>query len=94
MKKKTEQFWVIDTERPGIDHGSHTAIGPFATQSAAESHLIRDCEDLLHATRFEDLNDMDPATYAAPAHIVKVVRTVRQTPQVRIAVKLVEVKVK
>lgn len=86
------EYWAIDTERPGIDHGSHTAIGPFASQSAAERYLIRDSENLLHGTRYEDLNDVDPATYAAPVHIVKVIRTVRQIPQIKIAVKLVDVK--
>lgn len=91
MKTKPS-YWIIDTERPGIDHGSHTAAGPFKTQVAAERYLIRETRNLLHGTRYDDLADIDPATYAAPVHIVKVIRTVRQVPQIRIDVKLNEVK--
>jgi|694.fasta_scaffold32235_6 hypothetical protein len=90
MKKKTETYWVIDTEAPGEHEGSRSAYGPFKSHAAAAAFLVRDAGTLLRASD-EDLRHIDAETWAAPMHICKVVAAVQQVPQIRIDVHLKKV---
>lgn len=82
------QFWLIDTESPGENEWSFSASGPFDSLTAAEKHLRDDCRDC-YLSADKSLRDCEEAgEWAAPVHIVKVIKTVRPQPEANVTVKL------
>lgn len=81
------QFWVIDTDTPGMSQGTFTAIGPFQTQAKAESYIIEDTKSV-----WEDsctcLTSDKSKKWQKPSHIVQVIRTVE--PEITANVVLVD----
>jgi hypothetical protein len=79
------QFWVIDTDTPGMSEGQFSASGPYPTQAAAEAAIIADIRDL-----WEDsctcLTSDKKKKWCKPLHIVEVRRTVEPeiTPTIRL----------
>jgi hypothetical protein len=90
MKKKTETYWVIDTEAIAEHEKSRCAYGPFESHEAAAAFLVSDAGDLLETTD-QDLRHIDAETWAAPMHICKLVAAVQQVPEVSINVHLKKV---
>jgi len=88
MKPKPIYF-VIDTDGINFTPAMKPA-GPFATVAEAEAWLVRDALEVLEHDQTDPVKPDDCATWAAPAHIVKVVKTVRQIPVYDISVKLVK----
>lgn len=85
MKK---EYWIIDTASPGESENSKSAVGPFATIASAEKWLRDDAKDtFLDADRScRELSE--DREWADPVHIVQVLRTVRQCPEVSVRVQL------
>lgn len=85
------QYYILDPEAPGENLDSISATGPFQSIKAAEDWLRNDCKSL-----FEDCettpNEHDPETWTEPVHIVQLVKTVQQCPEVKVTVRLKEVK--
>lgn len=90
MKKKTETYWIIDTETAGEHQSSRSAHGPFESHEAAAAFLVRDAGDLLETTD-QDLRHIDADNWAAPMHICKLVAAVQQVPEININVHLKKV---
>jgi hypothetical protein len=90
MKKKTETYWVIDTESAGEHESSRDAYGPFESHEAAAAFLVMDAGTLLENTD-EDVRRIDADNWAAPMHICKLVAAVQQVPEVSINVHLKKV---
>jgi hypothetical protein len=82
-------YWIIDTDAPGVNTGSFTASGPFPSQAAVEAFLIRAAKRLVEGCG-EDLRNIDGDKWGAPVHIVQRLRTVRQVPSYNVTVKLAE----
>jgi hypothetical protein len=82
------QYWIIDTDTPGMSQGELSASGPYPTQRAAEEHIRRETKAL-----WEDscpcLQRENGTPWCKPLHIVRVVRTVQ--PAIRATIKLEEV---
>lgn len=81
------QFWVIDTDTPGMSMGQFSASGPYPTQAAAEDFILADTRNL-----WEDscacLQSEKKRPWCKPLHIVQVLRTV--TPEITAKVVLVD----
>lgn len=81
------QFWVIDTDTPGMSQGQFSASGPYPTQKAAEAAIIADTRNL-----WEDscpcLQTDKRDNWCKPLHIVQVIRTVQ--PEITAKVALVD----
>ena len=79
------QFWVIDTDTPGMSQGQFSAFGPYPTQAAAEAAIVADIRNL-----WEDsctcLTSDKTSKWCKPLHIVEVLRTVEPeiTPTIRL----------
>lgn len=79
------QFWVIDTDTPGMSFGQFSASGPYPTQAAAEAAIVADIRNL-----WEDsctcLTSDKTSKWCKPLHIVEVRRTVEPeiTPTIRL----------
>jgi hypothetical protein len=79
------QFWVIDTDTPGMSQGQFSASGPYPTQAAAEAAIVADIRNL-----WEDsctcLTSDKTSKWCKPLHIVEVRRTVEPeiTPSIRL----------
>jgi hypothetical protein len=79
------QFWVIDTDTPGMSQGQFSASGPYPTQAAAEAAIVADIRNL-----WEDsctcLTSDKTSKWCKPLHIVEVRRTVEPeiTPTIRL----------
>lgn len=79
------QFWVIDTDTPGMSQGQSSASGPYPTQAAAEAAIVADIRNL-----WEDsctcLTSDKTNKWCKPLHIVEVRRTVEPeiTPTIRL----------
>lgn len=79
------QFWVIDTDTPGMSQGQFSASGPYPTQDAAEAAIVADIRNL-----WEDsctcLTSDKTSKWCKPLHIVEVRRTVEPeiTPTIRL----------
>lgn len=79
------QFWVIDTDTPGMSQGQFSASGPYPTQAAAEAAIVADIRNL-----WEDsctcLTSDKTNKWCKPLHIVEVRRTVEPeiTPTIRL----------
>ena len=69
------QFWVIDTDTPGMSQGQFSASGPYPTQDAAEASIVADIRNL-----WEDsctcMTSDKTSNWCKPLHIVEVRRTV------------------
>ena len=89
MSKHT--YFVIDTDGINFTPAMKPA-GPFATVAEAEAWLVRDALITLNDDSCDPVRPAACATWAAPAHIVKVVKTVRQVPVYDVSVKLVKIK--
>lgn len=80
------QFWVIDTDAPGMSRGQFSASGPYPTQAAAEAAIIEDIRNL-----WEDsctcLTRDQTRPWCKPLHIVEVRRTVE--PEIHPTITLV-----
>jgi hypothetical protein len=85
MKNKA-QYWVIDTDGINFTPAMKPA-GPFDSIEDAEAWLIEDAHEVLDNCD-EPVKRDDCATWAAPAHILKVVKTVRQVPSYEVSVRL------
>jgi hypothetical protein len=87
-RKPKSQFWVIDTDTPGMSQGEFSASGPYPTQAAAEAFIVAETRNL-----WEDsctcLTSDKTTMWCKPLHIVEVRRTV--IPEITANVKLVEV---
>ena len=74
-KKAKRQFWVIDTDAPGMSKVQFSASGPYTSQAAAESYILNDARTL-----WEDSCDCiksdKTVPWCKPLHIVEVRRTV------------------
>jgi hypothetical protein len=90
MKKKTETYWVIDTEAAGDHESSRSAYGPFESHESAAAFLVMDAGTLLENTDV-DVRRIDAETWAAPMHICKLFAAVQQVPEVSINVHLKKV---
>jgi hypothetical protein len=79
------QFWIIDTETPGMSQGEFSASGPYPSQRAAEDHIRRETKEMFEEScpRLQREREVD---WCKPLHIVKVVRTVQ--PAIRASIKL------
>ena len=79
------QWWVIDTDTPGMSQGQFSASGPYPTQAAAEAAIVADIRNL-----WEDsctcLTSDKTSKWCKPLHIVEVRRTVEPeiTPTIRL----------
>ena len=83
------QFWVIDTDAPGVDDGSRTARGPFDSMAAAEAWMISDCRDTFAASDTRICDISTSGNWAKPMHIVEVRKTLLQVPTVNIGCALI-----
>ena len=89
MKSKTKPiYYVIDSDGINFTPAMRPA-GPFSSIAAAEDHLVADALITLNDDSCDPVRPAACATWAAPAHIVKVVKTVRQVPVYDVSVKLV-----
>jgi hypothetical protein len=83
--KAIAQFWVIDTDTPGMSQGQFSASGPYPTQKAAEEFIKDDTRNL-----WEDscacLQTEKKRPWCKPLHIVQVLRTV--TPEIKASITL------
>lgn len=81
------QFWVIDTDTPGMSMGQFSASGPYPTQAAAEAFIVADTRNL-----WEDscacIQSEKKRPWCRPLHIVEVRRTV--VPEITAKVVLVD----
>ena len=81
------QFWVIDTDSPGMSQGQFSASGPYPTQDAAEAFIVADTSNL-----WEDscacLQSEKKRPWCKPLHIVEVRRTV--IPEITAKVVLID----
>jgi hypothetical protein len=82
------QFWIIDTDTPGMYEGEFSASGPYPTQRSAEQHILREMKELFEES-CECLQRDETSPWCKPLHIVKVVRTVQ--PAIRASIKLEDV---
>jgi hypothetical protein len=90
MKSKTKHtYFVIDTDGINFTPAMRPA-GPFSSLAAAEDHLVTDALAVLRDEDCDPVRAADCVSWAAPAHIVKVVKTVRQVPVYDVSVKLVK----
>ena len=91
MKKQTtgpsrgKEFWVIDTDTPGMSQGQFSASGPYPTQKSAEESIVDDTRNI-----WEDsctcLTSDKTTKWCKPLHIVQVLRTV--TPEIKASITL------
>jgi hypothetical protein len=79
------QFWIIDTDTPGMSQGELSVSGPYPTQRAAEDHIRRETKDLWENS-CPCLQHENGKPWCKPLHIVKDVRTVQ--PAIRAHVSL------
>ena len=83
------QFWIIDTETPGMSQGQFSASGPYPTRKAAETAIPTDIRNL-----WEDscpcLQREKDVPWFMPLHIAEVVRTVQ--PQITAKIILADTK--
>lgn len=87
MKTKTKaQYWIIDTDGVNFTPAMKPA-GPFDSIEVAEAWLIEDALEVLEGCE-EPVKRDDCATWGAPMHIVKVVKTLRQVPRYDVTVNL------
>lgn len=70
------EFWIIDTDTPGMSMGEFSANGPYTSQEAAEQH-IRAEAFALWSESCNCLQSSEDVPWAKPCHIVKVIRTVK-----------------
>jgi hypothetical protein len=84
-------YYVIDSDGMNFTPAMRPA-GPFSSLATAEDHLVTDALTALYSDSCDPVRPDDCATWAAPAHIVKVVKTVRQVPVYDVRVKLVKIK--
>lgn len=82
MKPKPE-FWIIDTDTPGMSQGEFSASGPYPTQRAAEQHILRETKLLFESSC--SCLQRDDSPWCKPLHIVQVVRTVQPAIRARVA---------
>ena len=86
MKTKRSAYFVIEFE--DLKHlRPLKPFGPFDSIQAAEQWLKDDAKSLLEGSD-EHVARLDAATWAPPAHIVKVVKTVRQVPTYEVKIAL------
>jgi hypothetical protein len=84
-RRPAKQFWVIDTDTPGMSQGQFSASGPYPTQAAAEVAIVAYIRSL-----WEDsctcLTSDKTNKWCKPLHIVEVRRTVEPefTPTIRL----------
>ena len=87
MKKPKPQFWVIDTDSPGVSRGQLSASGPYPTQAAAEAaikaYICNAWEDSCTCLTADKTRP-----WCKPLHIVEVRRTVE--PQITPSIRLVD----
>ena len=88
MSAKQKQFWVIDTETPGLSQGQFSATGPFPSRRSAESHIINDTRELWEDSGTSAQTETT-RPWCKPLHIVEVVRTV--VPAIKAQIKLEDV---
>jgi hypothetical protein len=69
------EFWVIDTDTPGMSQGQFSASGPYPTQKAAEAAIIADTRNLWESA-CNCLQSAASPPWSAPQIIVQVVRKV------------------
>ena len=85
MKRKSE-FWIIETDSNGETESSKSAFGPFATVAYAEQWLREDTADTYLSADKSLRDGITP--WAAPVHIVQVLKTVTAVPSVKVTVAL------
>lgn len=83
------EYWIIDTDVPGMSVGEFSASGPYPTQEAAERH-IRTEAIALWSESCNCLQSSSDVPWAKPCHIVKVIRTVKVEFTAICALKTVE----
>jgi len=83
-------YWIIDTDTSGVLSENHQARGPYKSVEACEKFLKDECMEMFIGS--DASVDDDHSAWAAPVHIVKVIKTVRQCPVVSIKVELREEK--
>ena len=74
-KKAKSQFWIIDTDTPGMSKGQHSASGPYTSQAVAESYILNDARTLWEDS-CDSIKSDQTAPWCKPLHIVEVRRTV------------------
>ncbi len=77
------QFWIIDTESPGMSQGELCASGPYPSQRAAEDYIRRETKRLFEESCPCLQREQDD--WCKPLHIVKVIRTVQPAIRAQIA---------
>lgn len=81
------QFWVIDTDTPGMSQGQFSASGPYPTQKAAEAAIVADIRNLWEVS-CTCLTSDKTSKWCNPLHIVEVRRTVE--PEITPSICLVD----
>jgi len=88
-KKPASEFWLIDTDTPGMSRGQLSASGPYPTLKAAESALLADIRNL-----WEDsctcLKKDSEVKWCLPYKILELAKTVQ--PEVSALINLKEIK--
>lgn len=85
MKK---EYWIIETDTPGELLDSKAALGPYSSVAQAESWLRDDAKETFLAADKSCRDVAMRGEWAAPVHIVQVVKTVKQCPEVSVRVRL------
>lgn len=75
-KPQASEFWVIDTDSPGMSLGQYSATGPYPNQAAAEAYIIADTHAVWRDSCACLQSDAD-LPFCRPLHIVQVIRTVQ-----------------
>ena len=88
MSRAAKQFWVIDTDTPGMSHGQFSASGPYRSKRAAEEFIRADVSHLLEKS-CNCLKRDDGKPWCNPLHIVEVICTVQ--PRITSIITLEEV---
>lgn len=70
-----KQFWIIDTDTPGMSMGQFSASGPYPTKKAAEAALLKEHRELWE-TSCNCLQSDHTQKWCKPQHIVEVIATV------------------
>ena len=83
-----KQYWIIDTDTPGMSQGEFSASGPYPSKKAAENHIRRDTRETWEDAGASIQTEMD-RPWCKPLHIVEVIKAVQ--PEIRGIVTLTEI---
>lgn len=82
------EYWIIETDTPGESLDSKSALGPYSSLAEAERWLREDAKETFLDADKSCRELSERVEWAAPVHIVQVVKTVKQCPEVSVRVRL------